>query len=65
MTEKITQIHEITMEMKDFKVTRLEIIINYNRYDILHSQGDKPITLTQAQKLIKDRLNQLLKETLQ
>lgn len=61
--EKITQVHEISMEMKDFKVTRLEIIINYNRYEVLLSQGDKPITLSQAQKLIKDRLKQLKNET--
>ena len=58
----MTQTHEILMEMKDFKVTRLEIIINYNRYDVLLTQDDKPITLTQAQKLIKDRLTQQLKE---
>lgn len=61
--EKITHIHEISIEMKDFKVTRLEIIINYNRYEVLLSQGDKPITLSQAQKLIKDRLKQLKNET--
>lgn len=64
MTEKITQVHEISMEMKDFKVTRLEIIINYNRYDVLLHQADKPITLAQAQKLIKDRLKQLKEEAL-
>lgn len=59
MTDKITQTHEISIEMKDFKVTRLEIIINYNRYDVLLHQGDEPITLAQAQALIKDRLKQL------
>lgn len=61
--KKNTQVHEISIEMKDFKVTRLEIIINYNRYEVLLSQGDKPITLAQAQKLIKDRLKQLKNET--
>lgn len=62
MTDKITQTHEISIEMKDFKVTRLEIIINYNRYDVLLHQADEPITLVQAQKLVKDRLKQLKKE---
>lgn len=62
MIETITQTHEISIEMKDFKVTRLEIIINYNRYDVLVHQGDNPITLAQAQKLIKDRLKQLKEE---
>lgn len=57
--KKNTQVHEISIEMKDFKVTRLEIVINYNRYEVLLSQGDKPITLAQAQKLIKEKMKQL------
>lgn len=64
MNEKITQVHEVLIEMKDFKVTRLEVIINYNQYEVLVSYFDKPITLTQAQRLIKERLTSDLKDAL-